>query len=270
MPQAGSPAPTRPYAALAPYFARVYPADGVAPWFHRALALAAAWGVRGGALLDVGAGTCRFSRFWARHGFRTVCLDRSLEMLRAARLGPEAGRLHRVAGTLDCLRDQPRFDVVTAIDDVVSYLGAEEGSLAPFLGRAARLLAPTGLLLFDFLTPEARTWYDLDATRAAGEETVRVRSRGAFDPASRLLEVTYEVTTRAGRSRERHRLRLFTPAEVEAGLRRAGFRTRLLTRLLGHPPGPAEPAYDVFASLEASPGKVDRLRRVLAASEAGA
>lgn len=263
MARTGSPA--HPFAALAPYFARLYPADGVAPWFRRALDLLAAWGLQGGALLDVGSGTCRFSRYWARHGFRTVCLDRSLPMLRAARLGPEASRLHRVAGTLDCLRPGCRFGVVTAIDDVTSYLGAEAGSLEPFLRDAARLLDPAGVLLFDFLTPEARAWYDLDASRAVEGGSLRVRSRGTFDPTTRLLEVTYEVAAPSGARRERHRLRLFTPSEIDAWLRRAGFRTRILTRLLAHPAGPGEPAYDVIASPAAAPDRLRRLRQALEA-----
>jgi len=265
--QSGSPAPARPFAVLAPYFARVYPADGVGHWLRRALDLLAAWGLRGGALLDVGSGTCRFSRFWARHWFRTFCLDRSPEMLGAARLGPEAGRLHRIGGTLDCLRARRRFAVVTAIDDVTNYLGAEAGSLEPFLRAAARLLDPHGLLLFDFLTPEARAWYDLDVT--LGGEPVRVRSRGVFDPAACLLEVDYEVATPSGVRRERHRLRLFAPTEIDAGLRRAGFRTRILTRLLAHPAGPGEPAYDVIASPAAAPGRARRLWRLLDAASGG-
>lgn len=263
MTQTGSPA--HPFAALAPYFARVYPADGVTPWFRRALELLAAWGLQGGALLDVGAGTCRFSRFWARHGFRTFCLDRSLPMLRAARLGSEARRLHRIAGTLDCLRPGRRFEVVTAVDDVTGYLGAEAGSLEPFLRDAARLLDPAGLLLFDFLTPEARAWYDLDVSRAVEAGALRVRSRGSFDPATRLLQVAYEVAAPSGTCRERHRLRLFTLSEIDAALRRAGFRTRVLTRLLGHPPGPDEPAYDVIASPAEDPDRLSRLRQALEA-----
>ena len=62
----------QPYATLAPYFARLFEPRGIRGWFRRARALVAAGGVTQGRHLDVGAGTCRYSRYWTRAGFRTV------------------------------------------------------------------------------------------------------------------------------------------------------------------------------------------------------
>src|SRR5262245_17668027 len=93
-----------PYATLAPYFARLFEPRGIRSWFRRAQALVAAGGVTEGRHLDVGAGTCRYSRYWTQAGFRTVALDLLPQMLRMARLGGTGGRLYRVCGTVECLR----------------------------------------------------------------------------------------------------------------------------------------------------------------------
>src|SRR5206468_8537148 len=84
-----SPGPTaeRPYATLAPYFARLFEPRGIRAWFQASRGLVVAAGVREGRHLDVGAGTCRYSRYWTQAGFRTVCVDVLHEMLRLARLG---------------------------------------------------------------------------------------------------------------------------------------------------------------------------------------
>ncbi len=56
-------APERPYATLAPYFAQLFEPRGIRTWFRQSRALVGAAGVHGGRHLDVGAGTCRYSRY---------------------------------------------------------------------------------------------------------------------------------------------------------------------------------------------------------------
>ena len=207
-------------------------------------------GLVGGRHLDVGAGTCRYSRYWARAGFRSVCVDVLHQMLVRARLGGTGGRLVRVCGTLDCLRSEPAFDLATAIDDVVAYVGAQEGGLDPFLGQLAARIRPGGLFLFDFITPEGRRRYTFRNSRAVSGDASRptagggsTRRRACFRSTSRSRRRTTWRTsvTSCGSIRSE---------EIEAALRRQGFDVIVVTDLydgLGVSFRAGQPSYDVLA-----------------------
>lgn len=240
----------RPYLTLAPYFAKLFVPRGIRGWFTRGRELVAAAGVRGGWHLDVGAGTCRFSRYWTRAGFRTVCLDLLHEMLSQARLAGVQGRLHRVCGTIDCLRPGETFSLVTAIDDVVGYVGAQSGGLEGFLRRLAPRMRRGGVFLFDFMTPVGRRRYDFCNTRDIPGGQVTADSQGRFDPETRLLSVEVTFTAPGYVTRERHVLRLYPQEEMEGILRAAGFEVLAVADLyagdgIGYRAN--RPSYDVVA-----------------------
>lgn len=242
--------PDRPYATLAPYFARLFEPRGIRAWFEASRGLAAAAGVHGGRHLDVGAGTCRYSRYWARAGFRTVCLDVLIEMLSMARLGGTEGRLTRVCGTIDCLRPIGAFDLVTAIDDVIAYLGAQPEGLEGFLARLAPRIRRGGLFLSDFITPDGRHRYTFRNSRRTEAGRISADSRGRFDEHARLLSVDLTLTAPGHVAQERHVLRLYTVEEIEALLRRCGFEVLVVTDLydgdgIGY--RASQPSYDVLA-----------------------
>ena len=247
---AGTPRPERPYATLAPYFAQLFEPRGIRRWFVASSQLVAAAGLLGGRHLDVGAGTCRYSRYWARAGYRSVCIDVLHQMLVRARLAGTGGRLARVCGTLDCLRPEPAFDLATAIDDVVSYVGAQEGGLERFLGQLAPRLRPGGLFLFDFITPDGRRRYTFRNSRAVVGGRIAADSRGRFDETARLLSVDLTLETPDHVAHERHVMRLYSVGEVEAALRRQGFDVIVVTDLYdgaGVPFRAGQPSYDVLA-----------------------
>jgi len=252
---AGGPAgsvapPERPYATLAPYFARLFEPRGIRRWFAAAHALVGAAGVRGGRHLDVGAGTCRYSRYWARAGFRTVCLDLLHQMLRRARLAGVEARLARVCGTVECLRPAGAFDLATAIDDVVAYVGAQPGGLDAFLDALRPRLRRGGLFLFDFITPDGRRRYTFRNSRSLPGGRIVADSRGRFDEASRTLVVALTLTTPGHVAREEHVLRLYTVDEIQAHLERNGFDVVAVTDLYESPGVPyqaGQPSYDVVA-----------------------
>jgi SAM-dependent methyltransferase len=242
--------PAAPYATLAPYFAQLFEPYGIRRWFVGAWGLVAAAGLRGGRHLDVGAGTCRYSRYWARAGFRSVCLDLLHQMLVRARLGGTDGRLARVCGSLDCLRPAPAFDLVTAIDDVVAYVGAQDGGLDRFLSQAAPLVRPGGLFLFDFITPAGRRRYTFRNSRRIPAGRIVADSRGRFDEAARTLSVDLTLETPEHVAHERHVMRLHTLPEVESALRRHGFEIVVVTDLYDGPGvsfRAGRPSYDVLA-----------------------
>lgn len=239
-----------PYATLAPYFAQLFVPRGIRGWFTRGSALVAAAGVRGGWHLDVGAGTCRYSRYWTRAGFRTVCLDLLFEMLSRARLTGTQGRLHRVCGTIDCLRAASTFDLVTAVDDVACYLGAQPGGLEGFLERLVPRMRRGGVFLFDFITPAGRQRYTFRSSRQLEGGRVAADSRGRFDVEARVLSVELTFTAPDYVARERHVLRLYTVEEMERLLRAAGFEVLAMTDLfdgdgIGYRAN--RPSYDVVA-----------------------
>jgi SAM-dependent methyltransferase len=239
-----------PYRTLAPYFARLFEPRGIRDWFRGSRAILAQAGVHGGRLLDVGAGTCRYSRYWARAGFQTVALDVLPEMLAMARTAGTGGRLHRVCGTIDALRPAGRFDVATAIDDVVAYLGAQPGGVAAFLERLGPRLRPGGLFLFDFITLDGQRRYTFRNSRRLPAGRVAADSRGRFDAARRLLSVEVTLTTPEGTARESHVMRLHAVDEMEGLLRQAGFDVLAVTDLydgpgVGYRAG--QPSYDVLA-----------------------
>jgi SAM-dependent methyltransferase len=249
-PSAASPAAQRPYVTLAPYFARLFEPRGIRGWFEASRALVAAAGVVGGRHLDVGAGTCRYSRYWARAGFHTVCLDVLHEMLSMARLAGTEGRLRRVCGSIDCLRPSGAFDLVTAIDDVAAYLGAQPEGLEGFLRRLGPRIRRGGLFLFDFITPAGHGRYTFRSSRRTEAGRIAAASRGRFDEARRILSVDLTLTAPDQVARERHVLRLYELDEIERLLGPAGFELLAVTDLydgagVGYRAG--QPSYDVLA-----------------------
>lgn len=244
------PAVHRPYAALAPHFTRLFEPRGIRGWFEAARRLVRAAGLEEGRCLDIGAGTCRYSRYWARAGFWTVCLDLRVEMLARARLAGTRDRLLRIAGTIDCLSPGETFDLATAVDDVLAYLGVEPGGLEAFLERLAPRLRRGGLFLADFLSPDGRGRYTFRRSRRTGAGRVTAESRGLYDAHRRVLSVDLTLTAPGRVARERHTLRLYTPDEIERFLGRAGFEVLAVTDLydgdgVGYQPGRA--SYDLLA-----------------------
>ena len=179
-----------------------------------------------------------------------MCLDVLHEMLSRARLAGTGGRLVRVCGTIHCLRPSPAFDLVTAIDDVAAYVGAQPGGLEGFLAELRERLRPGGVFLFDFITPAGRQRYTFRNSRQIGAARITADSRGRFDEHGRVLCVELTLTGPDHVARERHLLRLYTAEEMEALLWRAGFEVLAITDLydgagVGYRAG--EPSYDVLA-----------------------
>jgi predicted TPR repeat methyltransferase len=171
-------------------------------------------------------------------------------MLVRARLEGTGDRLARVCGTLECLRPHPTFDLVTAIDDVVAYVGAQEGGLARFLGELAPRVRPGGLFLFDFITPDGSRRYTFRNSRTIPAGRIVADSRGHFDRAARTLSVDLTLETPDHVAHERHVMRLHSQSEIQDALRRAGFEIVVVTDLYegdGVSFEAGRPSYDVLA-----------------------
>jgi SAM-dependent methyltransferase len=197
---------------------------------------------RGGPILDAGCGTGRLLMPLARDGHQVVGVDRAPAMLaRAAwRLG-RAGRVVRARallarGDLGALPVGPgRFAFVIAAFHTVQHCESD-GALIAFFRDAASALIPGGWLAFDTFAPSPRF---LDRRGPSGvtrfrdprtkrltayreSHTVESSPDGAGNP---ILAMRFRYEDVGGKLRPRIvslRHRLWTPAEVEQALPRAG------------------------------------------------
>lgn len=184
-------------------------------------------------ILDLGCGTGRHACLLASRGYEVVGVDRSEDMLRAAR---ERARANSVAATFMCgdLREVSvgsSFDAVLMMFAVLGYQITDE-DLMKALTNARRHLPAGGLLVFD-------VWYEPAVRAQAPEERWRFystndggvvrRSHGVLRTDAPVCAVDIELwSVEAGRAtadyvRECHEMRFFTDSELEKRLQDAGF-----------------------------------------------
>lgn len=147
-------------------------------------------------VLDVGCGAGLAAEALARRGHHVVGIDAAAEPVAAARAHAQGQDLpleYRVGAPEDLPVDRT-FDVVTALE-VVEHVA----DLRAFLGIAARLLAPGGLM---FVSTLNRTVRSLVVAKVGAEYVLRLLPAGTHDWR-----------------------RFVTPAELAAAGRSAGLRT---------------------------------------------
>jgi SAM-dependent methyltransferase len=188
-------------------------------------------GVREGLVVDLGCGSGILSEGVAAAGFDVLGIDLSPAMIALARRRVPTGRFRR-GSFLD--QKLPPCTAVAAVGEVFNYLfdpALTTARLAQALRRIHAALAPRGLLLFDVAGPgRVPGGGPRQSFREGDDWTVLVTS----EEKDRLLTRTITTFRRSGRgyrrTQEVHRQHLFTPAEMLAGLRAAGFRGRKLAR----------------------------------------
>jgi SAM-dependent methyltransferase len=164
-------------------------------------------------------------------GFTVTGVDRSAEMIAVARQAPVAGTRF-LEGDLGAVRLDERFDVVTSLFHVFSYLTSNEALSAAFATAHAHL-RDGGILLFD-------AWYGpavlsdppaVRVKRLSNDEIEVLRiSEPTLHANRNVVDVNFEVLIRdrlAGtmsRLTEQHAMRyLFTP-EIESLATAAGMK----------------------------------------------
>lgn len=216
---------------------------------------------RGGPILDAGCGTGRLLVPLVRDGHLVVGIDRSVAMLaraawRLGRAGRKARRRALLArgdlGALPVARG--RFALVVAAFHTIQHCESD-AALAAFLDGAAAALMPGGWLAFDVFAPSSRFLERRGlsgATRFRHPRTGRLTAyreshtllAGPDGPAKPILSMRFRYAdlrgTRARVVSLRHRL--WTPAEVEAALARAGLT--LIGRWSGFDGAPLEDPAD--------------------------
>jgi SAM-dependent methyltransferase len=135
------------FEAFAPYYDRFTAHHDYDAWLEVLVDLATANGLRGRRALDIACGTGKSVLPLLAKGFEVTACDQSPAMLAKARAKTgDHARLH----LLD-VRELPvlgRFDLVTALCDIVNYLVDPEELVAMFRGVRANL-ASGGIFVFD-------------------------------------------------------------------------------------------------------------------------
>ena len=170
----------------------------------------------------------------AERGYRIVGVDVSQEMLaeaeRKRKLLPGRNRLAFQECDIRHLDLAREFDAVLMMFAVLGYQNSDD-DVGAALAAARGHLRPQGLFVFDVWfgpavvahKPEPRS-----KTVSNGNGEIRREASGCLDGERPVCEVTYnlrvtEGTALAAQTRERHLMRYFFPAELDALLRAADF-----------------------------------------------
>jgi SAM-dependent methyltransferase len=255
------------YDAFAPFYNRFTQDYAYDRWLTAIEGVAATHGLTGKRLLDVGCGTGKSFLPLLDRGYAVTACDVSPEMVERAReivAGSDASVLVADIRELPVLG---RFDLVTAIDDVLNYMLSDE-ELELAFAAVARNLRPGGLFVFDLNTLgcyrqqfAADMAVDIDGTFFC----VRgLASADHIEPGGSFGSVIEIFSSDDGdcwrRSTSRHLQRHHPPEIVERLLRRTGFelvdRRGLVTGAHMVPEGDEDVhmKLDVFARRVPGPG----------------
>lgn len=189
-------------------------------------------GVAGGLVVDLGCGSGLWAEALVGAGYEVRGVDLSPAMIKMARRRVPQARFE-VGSLLDA--PLPACDAVTSLGECVNFWFDPQNSpeaLARLFARVHAALRPGGMFAFDVAEPgrAGRAWPRV-ANRAGDDWAVLVLANE--DPEERLLTRRITSFRRVGklyrRSEEVHRLRLYKATDLAEGLRRAGFRARVLS-----------------------------------------
>lgn len=189
-------------------------------------------------LLDLGCGTGTHAREFARAGYRTVGLDRSVEMLAQAKKKERednlaARKVEFEHGDVRNFELSRTFDVIVALFHVISYLPTNEDLDAAF-GQIQKHLSPGGIVVFDFWYGPAvltsRPTYSVKTFEDSDLKVIRMASP-TLHVNENLVDVRYDLLAIDKSSRvcseltEDHRMRYLFRPELELLLSRRQLNT---------------------------------------------
>ena len=184
-------------------------------------------------LLDLGCGTGRHALLLAEAGYRVTGVDRSAEMLVAAKAQTCAGTPPQfLQGDVRSAHLGQEFDVVVSLFHVMSYQATNEDLRAAF-STAKEHLKPGGVFIFD-------SWYgptvlterpSVRTRRLEDEHTLVTRTAEPKSyPNTNTVDVNYKMhvldkqTGKEEELRETHTMRYLFLPEVQMLLEATGFR----------------------------------------------
>lgn len=177
-------------------------------------------------LLDIGCGTGRHADLFSRRGMKVSGIDRSEDMIRAARKSyPE---INFQQGDFSTFGLDQKFDVITALFHVVSYINSDQELVSAF-SNVSRHLKPGGLFIFDCWHGPAVLHHkpELRVKRLQDDafRVVRIAEPDLIEAENRV-DVNYQVFVgdEGGWDEfsESHSMRYLFANEIESFLDRAG------------------------------------------------
>ena len=198
-------------------------------------------------VVDVGCGAGISTRALVDAGFDTLAIEPSPSLLAIARLTAPGARF--TLGSVYDLALEP-CEAVLALGEPLTYHAPDidaDARLRAFCERAARALAPGGLLIFDLIEAEGAP-LDTRGWSSADDWAILYETRE--DRAARRLTRYIETFRRPAadaigyrRSREVHDVRTFETRDVKQWLENAGFSVEIADRYGAHALGPRRRAF---------------------------
>ena len=177
--------------------------------------------MRRGTVVEAGCGSGIVAERLVGCGYDVVGFDISPAMVKLARSRAPKGRF-----TIASLASAkiPPCDAVIAIGEVVTYVPGGLPALRRFFRTCCRAIRPGGLLIFDFIESARRRTFPVRTVEGDGWTLI---VGAEFDRAHALLTRRMTIVRTIGkkirRSRETHRVRVYSRREMSAALRDAGF-----------------------------------------------
>lgn len=189
------------------------------------------YGVQPRRILDYGCGTGNYAGLFASWGSEVLAYDPNEYMLDHARKKHEGNKKISFFATRDLEKIQSNsVDACMLLFDVLSYMNSDE-EISGFLGFIKRILAPGGLLIFDFwhgpgvihLGPEKRS-----KEYKKAEKTILRLTNPTVNPESHRVDVACEIQILeqeqvVDKFTDNHQMRFFFKNEIEVFLSRADF-----------------------------------------------
>jgi SAM-dependent methyltransferase len=195
-------------------------------------------GIHEGLVVDLGCGSGLLARELLGAGYGVLGIDISEAMVELARRrAPEAE--FRVGSLFEV--EIPPCAAITAVSEVLNYLfdsENEDRGLGRLFRRVYDALAPGGVFVFDALGPGQVPPGATARGFRVGEDWA-VLSEREEDPERAMMVRRIVSFRKVGehyrRDDEVHRVRLYAPAELSAGLRRIGFQARTMRAYGSYP-----------------------------------
>ncbi len=178
-------------------------------------------------ILDLGCGSGILEKELLKSGYKVTGIDYSADMIEIAKENaPEAEYL---TGSFFDL-DFPSCDAVVSIGECLNYLFDEKNSLETLeklFKKVFKALKPGGIFLFDFLEPGQLGELNIQNRISEGEDwfifnnVTEDKETGIF---TRSLTIFRKVGELYNKSKEIHRVQLYSRKDISGLLENSGFK----------------------------------------------
>jgi len=234
------------YSNISFLYDALFPFKNIESWQSRIEIFINNFGINKGSILDIGSGTCNFAKCWVEKNYNVICVDSSISMLQIGKNKIyKCNKCHFICGSYDCLKVQPIFDLITAVNDVFGYISYKDSPLL-FLKFAKSMLGHKGLFVFDILTPGLR--HSLNQKRIINLNDNAIVEINKKIINKNILKTEIVLHGIFKLYREEHFVELFSEKQIKTLLKKSGFQSYFIGdfTMSGLPPSKL-PTLDVVA-----------------------